>query len=78
MTVEFNRGGPSSRTAPPPLGVRQFTLEELGQATKQFNESNLIGYGSFGTVYQGLLGEGTVVAIKRRAGAPQQEFVSEV
>lgn len=78
MTVEWNRGGTSSGTAPPPLGVRQFTLDELGQATKKFNESNLIGYGSFGTVYQGLLRDGTVVAIKRRAGAPQQEFVSEV
>ncbi|KAH7513311.1 hypothetical protein FEM48_Zijuj12G0186600 [Ziziphus jujuba var. spinosa] len=75
--VEWNRGGTSSGTAPHPMAVRQFTLEELGQATKHFNESNLIGYGSFGTVYQGLLRDGTVVAIKRRAGPPQQEFVSE-
>ncbi|KAF3456185.1 hypothetical protein FNV43_RR00835 [Rhamnella rubrinervis] len=76
--VEWNRGGTSSGTAPPPYRVRQFTLDELGEATKQFNESNLIGYGSFGTVYQGLLRDGTVVAIKRRAGPPQQEFVTEV
>ncbi|GLT99169.1 hypothetical protein SLE2022_166290 [Rubroshorea leprosula] len=26
---------------------RQFTMEELEQATRKFNESNLIGYGSF-------------------------------
>lgn len=59
-----------------PQGVR-FTIEELEQATKQFNESNLIGHGSFGSVYKGLLRH-TVVAIKRRHGAPRQDFVAEV
>ena len=59
-------------------GVRQFTLEELEQATKNFSESNLVGVGSFGLVYKGLLLDETVVAIKRRNGAPRQEFVEEV
>ncbi|XP_034684791.1 serine/threonine-protein kinase-like protein ACR4 isoform X2 [Vitis riparia] len=79
--VEWNRrGGPSSAAAPPlsgPQGARQFTMEELEQATKQFNESNLIGYGSFGLVYKGFLSDGTIVAIKRRPGPPRQEFVAE-
>ncbi|XP_059434709.1 proline-rich receptor-like protein kinase PERK3 isoform X2 [Corylus avellana] len=58
--------------------AKQFTMIELEQATKQFSESTLIGYGSFGPVYKGLLCDGTVVAIKRRPGPPQQDFVAEV
>lgn len=57
---------------------RIFTLEELEQATKKFNECNLVGHGSFGLVYKGLLCDGTVVAIKRRVGTLHQEFVKEV
>lgn len=52
-------------------------MEELEHATKQFNESNLMGYGSFGPVYKGLLRD-TIVAIKRRPGAPRDDFVREV
>lgn len=79
--VEWNRGaGPSSATGQPsfgPQGARQFSMEELEQATKQFSETSLIGFGSFGPVYKGLLRD-TVVAIKRRVGSPRQEFVAEV
>ncbi|XP_059632699.1 probable serine/threonine-protein kinase PBL3 isoform X2 [Cornus florida] len=79
--VELKRGGASSSAAPPlsgPHGARQFTMEELEQATKHFDESTLIGYGSFGLVYTGFLGDGTVVAIKRRTGVPRQELIEEV
>lgn len=81
MTVESKRGGTSSSATPLAGGqhsARQFGMEELEQATRNFNESNLIGCGNFGLVYKGLLSDGTVVAIKRRRGAPKQEFIDEV
>ncbi|CAN0855886.1 Probable serine/threonine-protein kinase PBL22 [Linum grandiflorum] len=87
-TLEWNRGGGegrrSSSSAPGhPLfgqqhkGGRQFTLEELAQATRQFSDNSIIGHGSFGPVYKGLLYD-TIVAIKRRYGSPQDHFVAEV
>ncbi|KAF3784181.1 Proline-rich receptor-like protein kinase [Nymphaea thermarum] len=58
--------------------ARHFSLRELELATKNFSDINLIGQGSFGLVYKGLLQDGMVVAIKKRHGAPRQEFVEEV
>ncbi|KAK1592863.1 hypothetical protein Q3G72_031619 [Acer saccharum] len=79
--VELTRGAGTSSSPGQhlfgPQGARLFTFEELYEATKQFSESNIIGYGSFGAVYMGLLRD-TVVAIKRRLGPPRQEFVTEV
>ena len=58
--------------------ARQFSLEDLVQATKNFSDANIVGAGSFGLVYMGLLLDGTVVAIKRRVGAATQVFADEV
>lgn len=57
--------------------ARRFVMEELSLATKNFSES-LIGEGKFGEVYKGLLHDGILVAIKKRPGAPSQDFVDEV
>lgn len=59
-------------------GARCFSLEELNLATKDFSDINLIGYGSFGEVFKGLLQDGTIVAIKRRVAAPSRDFIEEV
>jgi len=40
------------------------TYRELREATGSFDTGNLIGKGSFGSVYKGELGDGTVVAVK--------------
>ncbi|KAJ4823476.1 hypothetical protein Tsubulata_034637 [Turnera subulata] len=71
------RAGSGSGQSYHPQGARRFTMEELEQATKQFSEGNLIGYGSFGAVYKGLLHD-SILAIKRRPGGPRDDFVAEV
>lgn len=58
--------------------ARQFPIEELSSATKNFSDKNLIGEGKFGAVYKGLLNDGTLVALKRRAASPTLEFIDEV
>lgn len=58
--------------------ARRFDWEELSTATRKFSEQSLIGIGKFGEVYKGLLTDGALVAIKKRAVAPTQEFVEEV
>ncbi|KAL4188366.1 hypothetical protein AMTRI_Chr08g202040 [Amborella trichopoda] len=42
----------------------KISYEELSVATNGFNMDNLIGFGSFGSVYKGILGDGTIVAVK--------------
>ncbi|KAK2979893.1 hypothetical protein RJ640_023964 [Escallonia rubra] len=43
---------------------RRITHQEILEATDGFDESNLLGRGSFGSVYKGVLSDGMVVAIK--------------
>lgn len=71
VSVELKRGGSFGPS-------RLFRMEELEKSTKHFDENSLIGCGSFGLVFKGLLCDGTVVAIKRRLGTPKQEFTEEV
>ncbi|KAF9604700.1 hypothetical protein IFM89_009136, partial [Coptis chinensis] len=62
-------------------GVQVFTYKELELATEGFREANLIGDGRVGVVYKGILGDGTVAAIKRlhREGKQgEREFRTEV
>jgi len=40
------------------------SYQELCQGTNNFYESNLLGTGGFGSVYKGVLFDGTIVAIK--------------
>jgi len=47
------------------ISLRRITYGELFQATDRFSSSNIIGAGSFGSVYRGILAsDGAVVAVK--------------
>ncbi|XP_052485340.1 LRR receptor-like serine/threonine-protein kinase GSO1 [Gossypium raimondii] len=48
-----------------PLGTwRRFSFHELRQATDGFNDSRLLGNGSYGSVFQGTLPDGMIIAVK--------------
>ncbi|TVT97322.1 hypothetical protein EJB05_57435, partial [Eragrostis curvula] len=46
-------------------GFTRFSLHELRTATKDFPEENIIGTGSYGTIYKGVLHDGQEDAIKK-------------
>lgn len=60
----------------------QFSLSEIKEATKSFNNLLIIGFGGFGNVYKGFINGGsTPVAIKRLNPGSQQgalEFQTEI
>ncbi|KAK4282901.1 hypothetical protein QN277_014225 [Acacia crassicarpa] len=60
---------------------RHFSLQEIKQATNNFDESNVIGVGGFGKVYKGVIYNGVKVAIKRSNPQSEQgvnEFQTEI
>ncbi|KAI8000740.1 putative LRR receptor-like serine/threonine-protein kinase [Camellia lanceoleosa] len=55
---------PSSVDLLPTITPPRITYQQLFQATNGFSESNLLGMGSFGSVYKAILQDTTVLAIK--------------
>lgn len=45
--------------------LKEFSLDEVKAATKNFSTDNIIGTGGYGNVYRGVLKDGTEVALKR-------------
>ncbi|KAL7612298.1 hypothetical protein Lser_V15G06752 [Lactuca serriola] len=74
-------GSPCSLPLATSRGVQVFTYKELESATGNFTQANLVGKGSFGMVYRGVLRDGTVCAIKllhREGKQGERAFRSEV
>ncbi|XP_028791799.1 probable LRR receptor-like serine/threonine-protein kinase At1g07650 [Neltuma alba] len=58
-----------------------FTLRQIKTATENFDATNKLGEGGFGSVYKGLLSDGTVIAVKQLSSKSKQgnrEFVNEI
>lgn len=69
------------KSFPRPSNIRDFSYEELQEATNDFSPQCFIGEGGFGKVYRGVLKDGTEVAIKKLTSGGNQgdkEFMVEV
>eukprot|EP00850_Spirogloea_muscicola_P006341 SM000030S11350 [mRNA] locus=s30:283905:286541:- [translate_table: standard] len=71
---------PAYPAQPLPIAVPTFPLDELREATDDFGAKALIGEGSYGRVYYGILHDGRAAAIKKLDASSQQdsEFLAEV
>ncbi|KAL4627328.1 hypothetical protein ACB092_05G158000 [Castanea dentata] len=58
-----------------------FTYKQIKAATNNFDAANKLGEGGFGTVYKGMLLDGTIIAVKKLSSRSKQgnrEFVTEI
>uniref|UniRef100_A0A7N0TT14 non-specific serine/threonine protein kinase n=1 Tax=Kalanchoe fedtschenkoi TaxID=63787 RepID=A0A7N0TT14_KALFE len=65
----------------PNSGGKWFKLNELERATNGFSAKNLIGHGTHGVVYKGMLADGTLIAVKQMLDLDStcdQDFANEV
>ncbi|KAL1211688.1 Receptor-like cytosolic serine/threonine-protein kinase RBK2 [Cardamine amara subsp. amara] len=62
--------------------LHNFSITDIEMATDHFNPENIIGRGGYAEVYQGILPEGKLIAVKRLTkGTPDEqtaEFLSEL
>ncbi|XP_062199737.1 PTI1-like tyrosine-protein kinase At3g15890 [Phragmites australis] len=81
MNSRTNPSSRASRSRSMEYPWEQYTLKEILQATNNFNESNKLGEGGFGTVYWGRTSKGVEIAVKRlkaMTAKAEMEFAIEV
>ncbi|GLJ24913.1 hypothetical protein SUGI_0476640 [Cryptomeria japonica] len=78
--VRLNRSFLKSAVKPN-MGAVWFSLQKIKDATHNFSPKNIIGQGGFGTVYKGVLSDGSLVAVKRMKNSNMEgdsDFINEV
>ncbi|KAG1367781.1 putative LRR receptor-like serine/threonine-protein kinase [Cocos nucifera] len=63
------------------LQTGYFTIKQIKTATKNFDPGNKIGEGGFGSVYRGVLPDGSEIAVKQLSSKSKQgnrEFINEI
>ncbi|GLJ24910.1 hypothetical protein SUGI_0476590 [Cryptomeria japonica] len=68
-------------TVKPNMGAVWFNIHRIKAATANFSDANVVGQGSFGTVYKGVLTDGRPIAVKRITNCNSEgetEFINEV
>ncbi|WJX77459.1 hypothetical protein P8452_60767 [Trifolium repens] len=61
--------------------AKLFTAEEMQRSTDNYNQSRFLGQGGYGTVYKGMLQDGTIVAVQKSKQLDRNQietFVNEV
>lgn len=63
-----------------PIAVPAIPVDELKDITDNFGSKSLIGEGSYGRVYHGVLKSGQAAAVKKLDSSkqPHQEFLAQV